>query len=212
MHTNIHTQSSCLCHKIVESAHFCLCFCLRPLPCRRCEKHLEESPHLFHYKMPVIHLETQWFPAGALCRVISGERGNKPTWDTTFPWGPFASSSHFVQPLFIPGLIGLASLSAQLEHVVTCETISCIRSVAVRKVKKTVFFQMTFWDFHLWVSALCCPLMNSEDISFKTGSRHDLSFGNRGTVGEACHYIWFWFSISWARAQIEPHLSTCHHH
>lgn len=162
--------------------------------------------------MPGIHLETQWFPAGALRRVISGERGIKLTWDITFPWGPFASSSHFVQPLFIPGLIGLASLSAQLEHVVTCETISCIRSVAVEKVKKTVFFQMTFWDFHLRGAALCCPLMNSEDISFKTGSRHALSFGNRGTVGEACHCIWFWFSISWARAQIEPQLSTCHHH
>lgn len=133
MHTNMHTHSLLLCHNIVESAHSCLYFCLQPLPCKRCGKQLGESPHFFHYKIAVIHLETKWFPAGALCRVISGERGNKLTWYTAFPCGPSAISSHFAQPLFIPSLIGLASLSAQLEHMVTCETISCIRSVAVER-------------------------------------------------------------------------------
>lgn len=37
------------------------------------------------------------------------------------------------------------------------------------QVEKAAFFPMTFWDFHLWMSALCSSLMNSEDVSFKIG-------------------------------------------
>lgn len=69
-------------HNIVGSERPCLCFCLQPLPCEWCGEPLRESPHFFHYKIAVIHLETKWFPAGALCRVISRERGNKLTWYT----------------------------------------------------------------------------------------------------------------------------------
>lgn len=91
------------CHNIVESEYPCLCFCLQPLPCKWHGEPLRESPHFFHYKIAVIHLETKWLPAGALCRVISRERGNKLTWYTP----------HFlVVPL--PSLATLPSLSSFL--------------------------------------------------------------------------------------------------